>query len=330
MKNRYISAAAVVCVCIMSALTVLGPAQAKDPAPGNEVVVTVNGIQITRAEIDADIEQKLASVAGKMPPEQLEQIKTRMQEKAVDHFITKTVLSAECDKNKISVTPEDIDKTFGEMTKTLPEGMTVDDALKTSGMTLESLKKDIAFNLRVNKLIDANVKQPAPPTEADVKQFYEQNKNSFEVKESAEARHILIKTSKDDDEKVRAEKRARIEKLRTQLVEGADFAKIAAENSDCPSKSRGGSLGTFERGRMVKPFEDAAFSQKINEIGPVVETQFGYHIIQVQKRTPATQRPFEEVKDQIKEHLERTAKNTAVREYIEGLKSKAAIVYGKK
>ncbi|MBM4311055.1 MAG: hypothetical protein FJ119_08945 [Deltaproteobacteria bacterium] len=329
MNIRYINVAAAVCVVI--ALSCSGSAAAgKAPTQEPEVVVTVNGTQITRAEIDADIAQKLAGAADKMPPEQLEQIKTRMQEKAVDHFITKTVLSAECDKNKINVTPEDIDKALAEMTKTLPEGMKLEDALKSSGMTLESLKKDIAFGLRVNKLIDANVKQPAEPTEAELKQFYEQNASSFEVKESAQARHILITTSKDDDEKVLAEKRARIEKIRAQLVEGADFEKIAAENSDCPSKSRGGSLGSFERGRMVKPFEDAAFSQEIMAIGPVVETQFGYHVIQVQGRTPASKRPFEEVKDQIKEHPEQTGKNTAVRAYIEGLKSKATIVYGKK
>jgi len=329
MNTTYIKAVAV--SCIITALALTGsPAQAKDQPPGKEIVVTVNGTPITQAEINADIEQKMAGAAGKMPPEQLEQIKTRMQEKAVDHFITKTVLSAECDKNNINITPEDIDTALSEMTKTLPEGMKLDDALKSSGMTLESLKKDIAFGLRVNKLIEANVKQPAAPTDEALKQFYEQNKSSFEVKETAQASHILIKLSKDDDEKVKAEKRARIEKLRTELINGADFKKIAAENSDCPSKSRGGSLGSFERGRMVKPFEDAAFSQEIMAIGPVIETQFGYHIIQVQERTAASQRPFEEVKDQIKEHLEQTGKNTAVRDYIESLKSKASIVYGKK
>ena len=152
----------------------------------------------------------------------------------------------------------------------------------------------------------------------------------FEIPESVQASHILIKSSKDEDEKVRAEKRARAEELHKQLVNGADFAKIAAENSDCPSKNQGGNLGTFERGRMVKEFEDAAFSQKVMEIGPVVETSFGFHIIQVQAHTPASQKTFDEVKAQIKTHLEQQNKNKAVRDYIETLKSKATIVYPKK
>ena len=126
---------------------------------------------------------------------------------------------------------------------------------------------------------------------------------------------------------VRAEKKARAEELRKQPVNGSDFAKTAAENSDCPSKNKGGSLGSFQRGRMAKAFEEAAFTQKVNEIGPVVETQYGYHIIKVQDHTPPNQKTFEEVKDQIRNHLVQKNKNMAVREYIESLKSKATIVY---
>ena len=216
------------------------------------------------------------------------------------------------------------------MRKSLPENVTFEDALKASGITLEFLKNDITFKLMVNKLFEANVKETPPPTDAELKEFYEQNKKSFEIPESVQARHILIKCSKDEDEKARAEKRARAEELRKQLAKDADFAKIAAENSDCPSKNQGGSLGSFERGRMVKEFEDAAFSQKVMEIGPVVETSFGFHIIQVQTHTPASQKSFDEVKEQIKNHLEQQNKNTAVRDYIEKLKSTATIVYAKK
>ena len=267
---------------------------------------------------------------GKCRPEQLEQIKKTMQEKAVDYYVTKTLLNQECAKNKITASPEEVETALDEMRKSLPENVTFEDALKASGITLEFLKSDITFKLMVNKLFEANVKETPSPTDAELKEFYEQNKKSLEIQESVQARHVLIKSSKDEDQKVRAEKRARAEELQKQLVKGADFAKIAAENSDCPSKNQGGSLGSFERGRMVKEFEDAAFSQKVMEVGPVVETSFGFHIIQVQAHTPASQKSFEEVKEQIKTHLEQQNKNAAVRDYIEKLKSKATIVYAKK
>lgn len=329
MKTSYFHAAATL-IALTAVLLWIPTASAKDSKTEQQIVVTINGTTITQGEIDADIQKKLAGAEGKMPPEQLEQIRKTMQEKAVDYYITKTVLTQECAKEKITVSPENVDKTLDEMRKSLPENMKFEDALKASGMSLESLKSDISFKLMIEKLIEANVKQTPAPTDSEVKEFYEQNKKSFEVPETVQASHILIKSSKDEDEKVRAEKRARAEELRTQLVKGADFAKIAAENSDCPSKAQGGNLGTFERGRMVKEFEDAAFSQKEMEVGPVVETSFGYHIIQVQAHTPAGQKTFEEVKEQIKTHLEQQNKNTAIRDYIETLKSKATIVYPKK
>jgi peptidyl-prolyl cis-trans isomerase C len=328
MKTSYYHVAASLIVMIAVSLWV--PFAEAQDSKSEQIIVTVDGTKITRAEIDADIQQKLAGAAGKMPPEQLAQVTARMQEKAVDNFIAKTLLTQQCDKKKITATPQEVDAALDEMRKSLPEGMTLEEALKSGGINLESIKKDITFGLRVNKLIEANVQVPQAPTDADVKAFYEQNKKSFAVKESVQARHILIKSSRDEDKKVLAEKKARAEELRTQLIKGADFASIAAENSDCPSKNKGGNLGSFERGRMAKEFEDAAFSQKVDEIGPVIETRFGYHIIQVQEHKPASQKTFDEVKGQIKKHLEQKNKNMAVREYIEGLKSKATIVYEKK
>ena len=97
------------------------------------------------------------------------------------------------------------------------------------------------------------------------------------------ARHILLATQ-SMDAAAKAKRKKAAEQIRKQLIDGADFAEMAAKHSDCPSKQRGGDLGTFSRGSMVKPFEDAAFSQKENVIGPVVETKFGYHIVQVQER----------------------------------------------
>jgi parvulin-like peptidyl-prolyl isomerase len=97
------------------------------------------------------------------------------------------------------------------------------------------------------------------------------------------ARHILLATRNMGDA-AKAAKRNIAERIRKQLIDGADFADMAAKHSDCPSKQKGGDLGTFNRGQMVKTFEDAAFNQKKNTIGPVVETKFGYHIIQVIER----------------------------------------------
>jgi len=114
-------------------------------------------------------------------------------------------------------------------------------------------------------------------------------------------------------------------------VAGADFAEFAKKNSDCPSKESGGDLGTFTRGQMVKPFEEAAFSQEKNAIGPVVETEFGFHIIQVLERmSPQVAKLDGEMKKQIQAFLERQKQQGAFDALIKRLRAAANIVvYGK-
>ncbi|ALM85775.1 peptidylprolyl isomerase [Bordetella sp. N] len=88
----------------------------------------------------------------------------------------------------------------------------------------------------------------------------------------ASARHILVSTEEKAKE------------LKTAIENGADFAKLAQENSSCPSKRDGGNLGTFGRGQMVPEFDQVVFSAPVNEVQGPVKTQFGYHLVEVTSR----------------------------------------------
>jgi peptidyl-prolyl cis-trans isomerase C len=90
----------------------------------------------------------------------------------------------------------------------------------------------------------------------------------------ARARHILVATKEA------------CEDLKTQIEGGADFAALAKEHSDCPSGKRGGDLGEFGRGQMVKEFDDIVFSGELGKTHGPIKTQFGYHLIEITSRTP--------------------------------------------
>ena len=89
----------------------------------------------------------------------------------------------------------------------------------------------------------------------------------------ASARHILVDTEEKCNE------------LKTQIENGADFGEIAAEHSTCPSGKRGGDLGEFSPGQMVKEFDDVVFSAEVNQVHGPVKTQFGYHLLEITSRT---------------------------------------------
>lgn len=296
---------------------------ALDPAL---VLVDVGGTKLTVAEADRQVMAMLGSKADQIPPAQMEALMGRFRQQAVQGFVVRTLLSQEADKRKLTVSDKDIDAELETIKSRLPEGKSLEEILKTEGMTLAQLRSDLTTKLRIDMLLKAEVPTNSVVSDEEIAKFYNEQKDRFLQPETVDARHILIKVETTDDDKTKAEKKAKIEDLHKQLVAGADFAKLALANSDCPSKERGGDLGPFQRGQMVKAFEDAAFGQATNAIGPVVETQFGYHIIQVIEHQAAKTNTLDEVKPKLAEHLKQKQQMEVFEKLIEKLKKETKIV----
>ena len=134
----------------------------------------------------------------------------------------------------------------------------------------------------------------------EVNTYYEENQAEFYSPETVEARHILIQVDKDADEKTVEVARLRAAEIYARLLKGEDFAELAKQLSEGPSKEQGGYLGTFGRGRMVKPFEDKAFSLQAGEISEPTRTDFGWHIIKVEKHNAAATQTLEASRNKIR------------------------------
>ena len=145
-------------------------------------------------------------------------------------------------------------------------------------------------------------------TTEEAKNYYESDKNELLGKNEVEARHILV-TSEEEADKVYEEIQA-----------GLDFSEAAKKYSTCPSKESGGALGAFSRGMMVPEFEEAAFTLALNTVSQPVKTQFGYHLIIVDKKSNAAQKSFEEVEAQIKQRLLMAMQEKAYFDKVDALK----------
>lgn len=163
-------------------------------------------------------------------------------------------------------------------------------------------------------------------SDADIKSYYEQNAQRYATPEQRSASHILIAVDKNAPEAEKAAAKAKAEQLLAQLRKNpASFAKLAKDNSQDPgSAERGGDLGFFGRGMMVKPFEDAAFSMKEGEISNLVQSDFGYHIIQLNDVKPATKKTLDEVKNEIAAEIK---KQLAAKKFAELAESFNNILY---
>lgn len=179
-----------------------------------------------------------------------------------------------------------------------------DAFLKMQGISRDEIVKKIADDAMIKKWVEEKVKPSVTVDDAILKKFYDENLDKFKTAESMSASHILVKVDQGADEAAKAKAKAKAEKLLADLKGGADFAKLAKENSDCPSKDRGGDLGFFEKGMMVPAFEDAAGKLKKDELSGIVETEFGFHIIKGGEQKPAGVRSLDEVKGDLTRYLQ--------------------------
>jgi parvulin-like peptidyl-prolyl isomerase len=243
-------------------------AAASDAVSADTVVLTIGNEKITKGEF----EQIFSQVVSQMPPERRGAADSpQAKRQLAEQLAELKALAQEARRLKIDQTPE---------AKTQ---MAMRDDQLIAGILFQQISKD------------------TKPSSADLQAYYDGHKNEWET---VSARHILIRMKgspvglKDGEKELTDEEAlAKAKDLRAKIIAGGDFATLAkAESDDVGSGANGGSLGEFTRGRMVPPFDEAAFSLNVNEVSEPVKTQFGYHIIQVTKHDT---KKMDDVKNEI-------------------------------
>jgi peptidyl-prolyl cis-trans isomerase D len=165
----------------------------------------------------------------------------------------------------------------------------------------DSYKREEQRVIRYLAVETGRLRRSLPVADAEIEAYYRDHADEFVAGEQAHARHVLIRVAPNASESDRAAAELKAQLVAQQAQAGADFAAIAAANSDDPgSKDRGGDLGWFGRGRMVKEFDEAVFSAQAGSIIGPVKSQFGYHVIKVEEFQQSRQQSLDEVKDQVR------------------------------
>lgn len=207
---------------------------------------------------------------------------------ALDTLIAQKIIELEVKKQKIDISEEEIQNEFDKMSQEYGGKEAFEQTLASYGYSEDDIKTNIKMNLNIVKLLESEI----TITEDELKSYFEENKETFNIKEQVKASHILV----DSQEKA--------QEVKEKLTEGNDFSEVAKEYSiDESNKNQGGELGFFAKGDMVKEFEDVAFSLEIGEISDPVKTDYGYHIIKVEEKQESKEANYEDNKDKIKDIL---------------------------
>lgn len=243
----------------------------------------------------------------------------------LEQLITNELLVQDAKEKGLEVSDQEMNNIFDQQLNALKQrnqfnDKQLEDAIKQQGFESMDQYKDMFFEnnmngflvnkLREDVISDINV------SDAEAKEFYENNKVQFERKEQKKVSHILF----EEEEKA--------EEILDKINNGAEFTEMAKEHSTGPTAENGGDLGfisTNDQG-LDKTFLNAAMKLNVGEISEKpVETQFGYHIIKVTDYQEGGTMAFDEVKDNIKSELKAKKQSQAFQDYVEELRENAEI-----
>jgi len=241
--------------------------KANEP-PANYVVAMVNSTPLTWAEMEKRASGYLKDDVDTnhliIPTNRMEEAKEYFRRRSVNAFVFKTVMMDEAIKLNIRLSDSDRQEGLKSLANTLKlRNWTTNDYFLKGPMPEATMRAEFEDGLVIDKLLKLKVRDSI----------------KIDSKEITAAIETIGATNDL--------KRAKLEAVRKQLLDGANFEDVARTVSEDDSAKKGGDLGEFPRGKLVKSFEDAAFSQKVGAVGPIVETVMGYHIIKVIAHNPA-------------------------------------------
>jgi peptidyl-prolyl cis-trans isomerase C len=302
------------------------PADAKpvDPAQLPNVVARINGIEVKKDELVKEagaMRMQLAQTQGIQAP-----LNTGFYKEVLDGIIARTLLQQEAREQKVAVTDAEVEQQMAALRSRFPDAATFQKALAGQGMTEVSLRQQMRRDGAIQKLVQTKVLTGLAVSDQAAKDFYDKNQDKLKQPERVHLRHILVRADATAPAADKEKAKAKAEDLLKRIQNGEDFAKLAGESSDDPgSKGRGGDLSWIARGQ-VPPIDKAAFAlTRPNELSPVVESEYGFHILQLLERQDASVPPFETVKPRIAEFLKQRQSQEKLHAHVQELRSKGKV-----
>lgn len=285
----------------------------------------INGKAIAYSDFERQMTMFKRQVMQGRPGQLPETLNEQLKDQVINKMINDELLFQHAAKKGIKIETETIDAEIKKIKSRFKDEKQYQQQLKTIGLDEKKLRGQINQRIAINQLIQKEIVPSVKVTDDNAKKYYDANTDKFRQPEKVRARHILMKVEKGDSEEKKAEAKKKLQDIQKRILAGEDFGTLAKENSQGPSNVRGGDLGYFTRGRMVKPFEDVAFKLTPNEVSDIVETQFGYHLIKVVDHQDASDPPFEAVKSKIMSFLFNEQVQKKMEPYVNTLREKAKI-----
>ncbi len=309
-------------VALATLLSGLPVSQILAEDPSDPAVATVDGKPILKSQLDRAVALQTGGNGLESFPEDL---RSQLRLQALDGLIADLLVGSAAEAANVEVPKEEVERFVSEIQNQVGGKEKLESELARNGVSMSLFREDVEKRFRQESWARSQIESQTTVTNAEIAQFYNDTPVASKMPERVRASHILLTFDKNDPSSEQA-KLQEINAIREKIVGGEDFAILAKNHSQDPgSKDRGGDLNYFTRGRMVKEFEDAAFSLEPGQVSGPVKTEFGYHLILVTDKQKERDISLEEASEFIRNHLENRKRVEAMQQLVSNLRSKADV-----
>ena len=312
LRSRFAAAAARLAVAPLVLVCAAAQCRSeKTSAIDDEVVALVNGEIVSRAEFEVELARELQSIGPEEPrsPEQIEPYRRAL----LDTLVDRALLLQAARKANLTAPPEEVDRRVLRISSDYPaEGF--DEALAQGKLSRPELRRKTAALLVIEKLFEEHVYPRVAVTEEEIREYYAEHKEQFQVTEQVRAAQIVVRTLDE------------ARRLQQQLRQGKKFAELARKYSLSADAKVGGDLGFFARGVMPPAFDEVAFRLAVGQVSDVVTTDYGYHLFKVLERRPAQKRELGAVRAEVEQKILEAKRAEAQKIYLAKLRQEGQIV----
>lgn len=294
--------------------------------PVSKVIATVNGAELTEADLNQEINILMPmnqSFHGKISDEKIKKISSEALKNLVDSELSAQDATAK----GIKISATTLEDEYQKMVVKYNSKKELEAAYQKAGFTEVGFKRIIERKLLAekNRLIEVDNAVSISPEK--VKDYYNKNITRYSKPEEFRASQILVKVDPTSNKVEKAALAARAEKLLKRIRAGENFEEIAENESDDPSRVKGGDLGYFHAGQTIAEFEQSLLKLKVGEISDIVETLYGFHIIRLTEKRAPRLIPFEEIQEKLKKDLVNSEKKSLRESWMGRLYKNAKISY---
>jgi parvulin-like peptidyl-prolyl isomerase len=268
----------------------------------DQILVVVNDEIITEGDLRAAMEPVVAQYRATLSGYELDRKIAETRETFIEQLVNERLMKSAAKREDITVDEKEVDEMVAEVRKKFPTPELFDKVLREQGLTHKKLRERFRDQILSRRLIDLKIRSQITISPGEIRDYYDLHHSEFKGPEKARVRQILIRVG---DRRGEAEAEELGQSILAELEKGADMAELAKRHSEASEAEEGGDMGWVERGQLIDKIDREIFRLVPGGRTPLIRSQLGYHIFQLEEKREAETRSFEQVRNRIQSSIYR-------------------------